>query len=218
MNALLIVILMLATTVFAEEVTSVHVQVGKVSEVSFPENIAQVIKGGASDSILVEVMDNSLFILPKTEAPSDVFVKGVSGKSYPINLKVSTQHDLNVVVNGNSVNSSKYQSGISAIDIMKILLQGNEPAGAVKIKVQRQIVLENSPITLDFELAYDFPQFRVYGITARNKSDRRVNVPLDQLSLENIIAAASLDDVLAPEGQARDHTTIFIIQANERTI
>ncbi len=212
MRIVIVMILILVTHYcFAAEATTVHVSVGKVSEVSFPENIAKVVKGGAADSILVEAMDSALYILPKTDTPSDIFVTGVSGRSYPLNLKVSGAHDLNVVIGGGKTAAKGYQGGINVMDVMKDVLLGHEPAGATVLKIDRKITLKDDPIELRFVAAYDFPIMSVYIIKARNLSDNIAIVPTEKIMFKGLSAITSQSDTLNPTGTDGDQTTMYMI-------
>jgi hypothetical protein len=78
--------------------TEINVEVGKVTEVVFPQKVAKVIKGGLPDAILIEVLDSSVYLLPKAVNPPQIFVTTLSGVSYPLNLHISKEHDIKVQV------------------------------------------------------------------------------------------------------------------------
>ena len=211
-RCLMLTILMLMTGfVWASSATIVHVSVGKVSEVKFPENIIKVVKGGASDSIMVEAIDNALYILPKNDTPSDVFVTVASGRSYPLDLKIAQTHDLNVTIEGGRSMSQGFSGVINVMGLMKDVLLGNEPAGATLIKIDRRLSLKDVPIELIFKKSYDYPTLSVYIIEARNLSRDLQIVPVEQISFKNITAIASSADTLDPIGQDGDRTNIYMI-------
>lgn len=192
----------------AAEVTTVHVNVGKVSEVSFPENISKVIKGGAADSILVEAVDRTLYILPKSNTPADIFVTGASGTSYPLSLQISQAHDLSVVIGGKT---NSFKGDLNVMDLMKDVLLGNIPAGSTQISLHRTITLKDSPIELSFTHAYEFPTTIIYELSAKNLNNSATMVPIQQISYKGILAIASNSDILNPSGQEGDETKIWMI-------
>ena len=208
---LLICLVCWANIAMAAQATLVHVSIGKVSQVSFPENIAKVVKGGAPDSVLVEAMDNMLYILPKINTPADLFVTGISGTSYPLNLKISQNHDLDVVVGTGKANS--FKGSFNVMDLMKDVLLGNEPVGSTTIKVNRTIKMKDVPLELNIKTAYDFPTVTVYVLTARNLINNMVVVPVEQITLGKTLAIASQADTLTPNGQEGDQTNIYLITA-----
>ncbi len=195
----------------AAPVVEVRVAVGKVSEVAFPEKVAKVIKGGPADSVLIEVLDNSIYILPKTTALADIFVAGVTGKSYPLHLVVAAEHDVRVQVQGASINRVASEIKIDALSLMREVMQGNELPGATMLKTQQTVFLNEEQIRLTTEKVYDFSHMAAYVFKAQNLVSERVVVPIQQIVLPHILAAASDDDSLSPAGQAGDNTTIYVI-------
>ncbi|MBI4309627.1 MAG: hypothetical protein HY591_04780 [Candidatus Omnitrophica bacterium] len=190
---------------------SVHVAVGKVSEVVFPEKVAKVIKGGAADSVLVEVLDNSVYVLPKTNTPADIFVTGVSGKSYPLDLVIAAQHDIRVEVSGQNLRRISREINLNAMDLMKEILRGVEPAGATVLKNSKSMALNGGQIKMTVEVIYDFPHIAAYIFKAQNLSDNSVIVPVQQISFLNLLAVTSDQDMLKPKGEEGDNTKVYIV-------
>jgi hypothetical protein len=189
----------------------VHVSVGKVSEVAFSEKIAKVIKGGAPDSILVEVLDNSVYLLPKTNTPADVFITGVSGESYPLKLRISAEHDVRVQVKGSSVHRLSHDVKTDAMDLIKDILRGQEPAGATVLKGGQFMSLSEGQIKMSVETIYDFPHMAAYIFKAHNLMDNSVIIPIEQMSFPNLLAVSSDQDMLKPKGQEGDTSKVYII-------
>ena len=190
---------------------SVHVAVGKVSEVVFPEKVARVVKGGAADSVLVEALDNSVYVLPKTNTPADIFVTGVSGKSYPLNLAIAPEHDVRVEVTGPDLHRVSQEININAMDLMKDVLRGTEPAGATVLKNRQSMTLSDQQIKMTIDVIYDFPHITAYVFKAQNLTDNSVIVPLQQISFPNLLAVTSDQDMLRPKGQEGDTTKVYIV-------
>lgn len=192
--------------------TTVHVAVGKVSEVFFQEKIAKVIKGGASDSVLVEVLDQSLYLLPKSNAPADIFVTTVSGRSYPLALTIAPQHDIKVEINGGSVSSISPGAGNDVMDVMKDILSGHEPPGSTALKVNRADVLfKDSKIQLHVRSGYDLPALTAYILEAKNLTDNSVIVPIEQVTFPRLLAITSDRDMIAPKGREGDSTAVYLV-------
>lgn len=215
MNRVLIcvcVFLNVPATGGAEPGTTVHVAVGKVSEVFFPEKVAKVIKGGASDSVLVEVLDQSLYLLPKSNTPADIFVTTVSGRSYPLTLTVAPQHDVKVEIGGDSVSSISPSSGNDVMDVMKDILSGHEPPGSTALKTGRADVLfKDSQIQLHVRSGYDLPALTAYILEAKNLTDNSVIVPIEQVTFPRLLAITSDRDMIAPKGREGDSTAVYLV-------
>ncbi|MBI3315091.1 MAG: type-F conjugative transfer system secretin TraK [Candidatus Omnitrophica bacterium] len=205
-------------TVFAKDIpeqepsTTVHVAVGKVSEVFFPGKIAKVVKGGASDSVLIEVLDQSLYLLPKSNAPADIFVTTVSGRSYPLTLTVAPQHDIKVEIGGGSVGGISPGASHDVMDVMKDILSGHEPPGSTALKVKRaDILFKDSKIRLYMRSGYDLPALTAYILEARNLTDNSVIVPIEQVTFPRLLAITSDRDMIAPKGREGDSTAVYLV-------
>ena len=200
--------------------TDIRVEVGKVTEVTFPEKIAKVIKGGQPDSVLVEVLGNSVYLLPKTDTPPDIFVTTTSGNSYPLNLHISQEHDIKVEV-GSSKNrqSNSSKGGYSDVmDLMKDLLLSREPSMATILPEAgqaclsgRQVFLSNHEIKLTVDKAYELGNWKAYVLTAHNLIKNAVIIPVEQMSLPNLLAVSAEKDMLAAKGQQGDSTKVYMI-------
>ncbi len=206
------ILFLMASSGYAAPATTVHIGIGKVSEVVFPEKVAKIIKGGASDSVLVEVADNSVYILPKTTTPSDIFVTGESGQSYPLNLTLAGEHDVKVEIGGGAAVQRQTQDiNIDTMDLMKDLLRGQEPAGAALIKGNTSILLADGQIKLTVETVYDFPHISAYILKAQNLIDNQVIIPIEQMTFPHLLAVSSDRDSLSAKGRANDSSKVYVI-------
>ncbi len=191
----------------------INVQVGKVTEIVFPARVAKIVKGGASDSVLVEVLDNSVYVLPKTDDPPDIFVTTISGSSYPLNLHLSQEHDIKVQVGPLSHNYAPASSGIytDVMGLMKDLLLDKKPAGATVLATGGQVLLGNGQIQLKIEKAYELVDWKAYVLIAQNLGDNAVIVPIEQMSLPGLLAASADQDMLKAKGQEGDTARVYLI-------
>ena len=215
---LLICIFLNVSNVWAKDIskqepsTTVHVSVGKVSEVFFPEKIAKIVKGGASDSVLVEVLDQSLYLLPKSNTPADIFVTTVSGHSYPLTLTIPPRHDIKVEIGGGSISSISPNAGSNVMDVMKDILSGHEPPGSTALKVNRaDILFKDSKIQLHVRSGYDLPALTAYILEAQNLTDNSVIVPIEQVTFPRLLAITSDRDMIAPKGREGDSTAVYLV-------
>ncbi len=193
--------------------TSIQVEVGKVTEVVFPMKVVKVVKGGSLDSVLVEVLDNSVYLLPKTDDPSDIFVTTTSGSSYPLNLHINKEHDIKVQIGSFNHSPSGSASGayLDVMDLMKDLLLQKEPAGATALPGGSQVLLANRQIQLRVDKAYELVDWKAYVLTAQNLMNNAVIIPVEQMSLPNLLAVSSDQDMLAAKGQQGDTTRVYVI-------
>jgi len=194
--------------------TNVNVQIGKVTEIVFPSKIAKVVKGGDPESVLVEVLDNSLYVLPKTESPPDIFVTTVLGSSYPLNLHLAKEHDIKIQVAPSRPNQASSGQYLDVMDLMKDLLLDKEPAGATLLSQGGESILTNSQIQIKVSKAYELLNWKAYVLTAYNLSPNAVIVPIEQLSLPHLLAVSAEQEMLKAKGQEGDTTKLYMIVEN----
>jgi hypothetical protein len=209
---LFMIVIAACAPAYAHAPMDIHVTVGKVSEVVFGEKVAKIIKGGSTDSVLVEVLDNSIYVLPKTNSPSDIFVTGVSGESYPLNLIVGAQHDIRVEVSGSARRLSSQSSKLGPLELMKEVLLGHEPAGSTILKGGQTIALEDQNLKLTVQVIYDLPHMAAYILKAQNLTDNNLVVPLEQITFPNLLAITADQDMLKPQGEVGDATRVYLIR------
>lgn len=204
------VLINLSMYVQAAPAVDVRVSLGKVSEIDLPEKVAKVVKGGASDSVLVEVLDNVVYVLPKTNSPAGIFVTGVSGASYPLNLIVAAEHDIRVQV-GPSIKRTSQEIKQDTLKLMREMLLGQEPPGATVLKGDKSIQLKDERIQFTVEKVYDFPNVAAYILKARNLMDQETPMPIERISFPFLFAIAADEDILKPKGQQGDATKVYMV-------
>ena len=100
---------------------------------------------------------------------------------------------------------------MDAMDLMKDILRGVEPAGATILKGGSGLSLKDSEISLVPERIYDFPHMTAYIFKAQNLIGNSVIVPIEQISFPNLLAVTTDQDMLSPKGQEGDNTRVYLI-------
>ncbi|MBF0490643.1 MAG: type-F conjugative transfer system secretin TraK [Candidatus Omnitrophica bacterium] len=191
----------------------IKVEIGKVSEVAFPEKVSKVVKGGAPDSVLVEVLDHSVYLLPKTNPPADIFVTTTAGISYPLSLRISKERDIKVqvgVFHSGSPGSSSWGYG-DVMDVMRDLLLKKEPAMATVLPQKGEVFLSNGQIRLTVDKAYELGRWKAYVLTARNQIKNAVIIPVQQITMPHLLAISTERDLLSARGREGDKAQVYII-------
>jgi len=192
---------------------NINVEVGRTTEVVFPELIAELLKSEEKGSIDLEVKDRSLYVLPKKESNSDLFVRTVSGQNVPINLIFGAYHDIRVQVSYVKSDNPSKRSTVSTnptISIITALLKGEDIVGASLDDTRRKIY-ENKYLRLTlvkkFELSYCF----AFVVEAENLIQRSLVLPLQHIGLPNLKAISSDHDVLTAAGKEGDKTNVYMV-------
>ena len=193
--------------------TNINVEVGKVTEITFPAKVSKVVKGGEPDSVLVEVLDNSVYVLPKTNTPPDIFVTTALGSSYPLNLHLAQEHDIKVQVAATKHNRIETSNGIytNVMDLMKDLLLDKEPAGATILPQDGQVLFVNKQIQLRVSRAYELVDWKAYILIAKNLCNNSIIIPIEQMTLPNLLAVSADQDMLKSKGQEGDTAKVYLV-------
>ena len=199
----------------AAETIDVHVAIGKVTEVDIGEDIIKVIKGGSPDSILVEVIDHFLYVLPKSSSIANLFVTTSSGKSIALNLILSQQHDIRVEAKEPRGSWRSSYTSCDVMLIMKDLLNQTFPQQATAVKVQKVIPYKDKSLEIEHTTVYMWPGCRAHVFSVRNMTTQDRLVPVTQLTLPGLLGAAALDDTLKPQGHEGDATKVFLVTQNK---
>ncbi len=190
----------------------INVASGKITEVIFPEKVAKIIKGGGADSVLIEVLDYSVFVLPKHESPADIFVTSVKGESYPLNLIMGKEHEAKVKITyAFDPNRASGDNRSDVMDLMKVLIQGRVPAGATVLEAKEQRPIAQGQIELTLNTVFELPKLNGLVLTAKNVSDNTVIIPIQAISYPRLLAISSDADSLNPMKQEGNQARIYMV-------
>ncbi len=210
------ILLSMAPLAFAREVyfhhqpIKVNTAVGRVTEVRFPTKVAKIIKGAVPESVSVEVVDQSIYILLKTSNPLDIFVMTEDGQSYPLNLVSSEEPDTKVEIAADQKSSKEPGNTQATIALIKEILLGNVPAGATVLQGDVE-VFNNGQIALRLKTIYELTQCRVYILSAENLLEKRIVIPIQDINFPRLLAITSGQDLLEAKGGDKDQTTVYMV-------
>ncbi len=191
---------------------NISVASGKITEVIFPQKVAKIVKGGGADSVLIEVMDDSVFILPKNDNPADIFVTSVKGESYPLNLIMGNTHESKVkVLYAFDPSRSSNENRGDVMDLMKLLIQGRVPAGATVLQAQEQRLLSQGKIRLTLDTVFELPTLNGLVLTAENLTDSAAIVPIQDIAYPHLLAISADADTLVERSQQGSRTRIYMV-------
>ncbi len=195
---------------YPEEPLNIKVGVSKLTTITFPKKVAQLVKSGDPESILVENRGYSVFVTPKNIPVAQLIVVTEDGEKYPLNFIYEDTVDDMVSISMQSVCEERQDKNLT-IALMKELFIGRVPAGATVINKRKVIHLKDQHLKLVFEKTYELPQSKVYLVTAQNMIKQAVVVPVQQIVYPNLLAIASDREVLFPKGEEGSQTKLYMI-------
>jgi hypothetical protein len=224
----LTVLLLLINNINAQALTStryfngsaimVNVAIGRITEVIMPEKIAKVIKGGNADSILVEVLNNSIFLLPKTSDIPDIFVVTINGQNIPLHLFINQEFNERLEIQFTFSRTNQHMiPQQSALELMKVMMQNKVPPGAEIQTKNQELKLFNDQLKLTLKTVFDLGAMQGLIFNAENLTNNMLIIPLEQLSYPGLIMIAAQKDSLEKRASKLDSTLMYMVIKNDKS-
>ena len=184
-----------------------RLKIGMITEAEFPEKIANVTKSISSESLQIETLGNRMFFLPRENLDSQIYVVTQDNVSYclhlimdeaqaPTRIKITKPHE--------AENDEKASDIANTVELMKALLTGRQPPGAVSSKLHTQEIFNNAKLRISIDEVYEFPNnVKALCLTFENLTRKPMVVPIEHIELPGLLAISIDTQILEP----RPHDT-----------
>ncbi len=184
-----------------------RLKAGMITEAEFPEKIANVTKSVTSEILQIETLGNSIFLLPKENLESQLYIVTQDNVSYclhlimdeaqaPTRIKIDKPHQ--------QTNEEQGKDPANTVELMKALLTGRQPAGAVSSKLHPQEIFNNGKFRIIIDEVYEFSNnVKAFVLTFENLDHKPVVVPIEHIELPGLLAISVDSQIL----EARPHDT-----------
>ena len=184
-----------------------RLKIGMITEAEFPEKIANVTKSISSESLQIETLGNRMFFLPRENLDSQIYVVTQDNVSYclhlimdeaqaPTRIKITKPHE--------AENDEKASDIANTVELMKALLTGRQPPGAVSSKLHPQEIFNNAKLRISIDEVYEFPNnVKAFCLTFENLTRKPMVVPIEHIELPGLLAISIDTQILEP----RPHDT-----------
>jgi hypothetical protein len=208
--------------VFTGDPVVVRLQPRQPTAVQFPEPIAAVPTGADPHTLSLELEGPRLFLQPLTPAvQGQLFVLGVSGRSYPLRFTVGRPADTEVVVTlppaGTSpstapsrpaaeVGGATLASPVTVRELLVGMLRDTPPPG-VSVAPHTQVVLETATLRITTQRVYVTGSLQGYVAEAVNRTAETLPLRLPEYYAPGLKALSVTAEVLPPHRT----TTVYLI-------
>lgn len=184
-----------------------RLKTGMITEAEFPEKIADVTKSISSESLQIETLGNRMFLLPRENLDSQIYVVTQDNVSYclhlimdeaeaPSRIKITKPHE--------AENDEKASDIANTVEQMKALLTGRQPPGAVSSKLHPKEIFNNAKLRISIDEVYEFPNnVKAFCLTFENLTRKPMVVPIEHIELPGLLAISIDTQILEP----RPHDT-----------
>ena len=191
---------------YSDEIT-LRLKSGMITEAEFPEKIANVTKSVASEALQIETLGNRIFLLPRENLESQVYVVTQDNVSYclhlimdeagaPTRIKIEKPHQ--------QTNEEQANVTANTVELMKALLTGKQPPGSVSSKLHPQDIFNNAKLRIIINEVYELQGgAKAFVLTFENLGDKPVVVPIEHIELPGLLAISVDSSIL----EARPHDT-----------
>lgn len=189
---------------YSDEIT-LRLKTGMITEAEFPDKIANVTKSVTSEILQIETLGNRIFLLPRENLESQVYVITQDNVSYclrlimdeaqaPTRVKIKKPHS--------RANEEQCKDTGNTVELMKALLTGRQPPGAVSAKLHPQDIFNNAKLRITIDEVYELAGgTKTFVLTFENLIDKPVVVPIEHIELPGLLAISVDSQIL----EARPH-------------
>ena len=188
-----------------------RLKAGMITEAEFPEKIANVTKSVSSEALQIETLGNRIFLLPRENLESQLYVVTQNNVSYCLHLIMDeTQAATRIKIERphQQTNEEQGKDTANTVELMKALLTGKQPVGAVSSKLHPQETFNNGKFRIIIDEVYEFSNnVKVFVLTFENLDHKPLVVPIEHVELPGLLAISVDSQIL----EARPHN------ANKKT-
>ena len=175
-------------------------------EVQFPEDVVDVVTPLQEQQIGIEFVGPRLYLHAMKALDGGLFAITSSG-SYGLTLSTTRmdKHDTVVRIAPAGQHAAARVAAtqqLTAVDLVRFMRRKEIPPGVDHATASGREVYNDGTLSLRFVEAYLAPTMRGYVLTAENVADVSVTVPIQNLTMPGLLAAAAEVYTLAP----RPHT------------
>ncbi len=177
-----------------------RLKAGMITEAEFPDKIANVTKSVASDILQIETLGNRIFLLPRENLESQVYVITQDNVSYclhlimdeteaPTRIKIKKPHG--------QVSAEQTKETANTVELMKALLTGKQPSGSVSSKLHPQEIFNNGKFRIIIDEAYELSNnLKALVLTFENLDHKPLVVPIEHIELPGLLAISVDSQIL----------------------
>lgn len=191
----------------SEDVIPLRLKTGMVTQAEFPEKIADVTKSISSDFLQVETLGNRMFLLPLKSFDSYLHVVTEGNTSYCLHLimdNVEAPTSIEIKKRPQARKETQNQGTFNTVELMRILLKGEEPPGAASARSSGQEVFNNGVFRISTDKVYELGGgAKALVLRFENQMDKPIVLPIENIELPGLVAVSVDAQVLGPRPRSQ---------------
>jgi len=189
-----------STLNYSDESIPLRLKVGMITEAEFPDKIANVTKSISSELLQVETLGNRMFLLPRENFDSQIYVVTQDSTSYCLHLIMDEAQGatrIKIKKPAEAKDDPQNKQILNTIELMKALLNGEQPPGSLSSKLHLQEIFNNGKFRIIADEVYELPGgAKAFVLTFENLGDKPVVVPIEHIELPGLLAISVDSQIL----------------------
>jgi len=189
-----------SASAYSDEVIPVRLKTGMITEAEFPDKIANITKSISSEILQIETLGNRMFLLPRENFDSQIYVITQDNGSYCLHLIMDEiQAPSRIKIKKPSAKPDEEQDKqiANTVELMKVLLSGRFPPGLVSSKLQNKEIFNNAKFRIIADEVYELAGgVKAFVLTFENLIDKPVVVPIEHIELPGLLAISVDSQIL----------------------
>lgn len=182
-----------------EEIT-LRLKIGMITEAEFPEKIANVTKSVSSEILQVETLGNKMFLLPRENFDSRLYVVTQDNESFCLHLimdEIPAPTRIKIKRSSEGVNDEQDKKTVNTVELMKSLLSGKMPQGTVHSKMEDQEIFNNGKFRIAIDEVYELPgNVKALCLTFENLTHKPIVIPIEHIEFPGLLAVSVDSQIL----------------------
>jgi len=192
---------------YSNEVIPLRLKVGMITEAEFPDKIANVTKGVSSEFLQIETLGNKMFLLPRENFDSRLYVVTQDNESFCLHLiidEIEAPTRIKINKYPKTAYDEQDKKTVNTVELMKALLSGRMPQGAASSKPQVQEIFNSGKFRITIDEVYELPgNVKALCLTFENLTHKPVVIPIEHIELPGLLAVSVDSQIL----EARPHNS-----------
>ena len=188
------------------DIRIVKLKIGTITELKFPETIANVTKSISSESLQVETLGARMFLLAREMLNTYVYVVTQDNVSYSLHLVIDDAEaaaQVQIKKPDSAEESQKDKNTINTIELMKSLVNGSPIPGVVSSRENGQEVFNNGALRIVMDELYELEGgARAFILSFENLTNKPMVMPIEHIELPGLLAISADRQIL--EAKPRD--------------
>jgi len=194
-----------------------RLKAGMITEAEFPEKIANITKSISSEALQIETLGNRMFLLARESLDSKVYVVTQDNESFCLRLIMDEARAVSriKIEKPHQQTNEEEANAVSTVELMKALLSGRQPLGAVNSTLNHREIFNNAKLRISIDELYEFPNnVKAFCLIFENLTRKPLVVPIEHIELPGLLAVSIDTQILEPRPHdINKKTSVYMTKA-----